>query len=420
MMGNLLDKDQIKTHELSNGLALVAQSMPWLESAAFSLLVPAGSSLDPAEQLGLGNFVCEMVQRGCGARDSRQFVEDLELLGADTAASVSNAHMSFSGAMPAESLFEVLAIYADVVRAPRLPAEQLEDSRLVCLQEIRSAEDDLAQRAMIELRRRHYGDPYGRAGHGTADAVQQIGLSDVRRHWESHFQPSGSILSVAGGIRWAELRDEVERCFADWQPIAPPPLTETPGPGSYGHIPHESSQTHIAVAYPSVPYSDEEYFQARGAVGVLSDGMSSRLFTEVREKRGLCYTVQATCHSLRDRGSVICYAGTTTERAQETLDVLVAELRDLKNGVGADELDRLKARIKSALIMQQESSTSRSSAIAADWYFLERVRTLEEIGAILDRLTCDSINRYLAGHPPTEFTVVTLGEQELEMPSGVS
>jgi predicted Zn-dependent peptidase len=176
----------------------------------------------------------------------------------------------------------------------------------------------------------------------------------------------------------------------------------------------------VAVAYPSVPYPHPDYFQARGAVGVLSDGMSSRLFTEVRENRGLCYTVQASCHSLRDRGSVICYAGTTTERAQETLDVLIGELVKLTDGVRADELDRLKARIKSALIMQQESSTSRSGAIAADWYFLERIRTLDEIGAILDDLTCESINRYLAEHPPTDFTVVTLGERELEMPSAVS
>ena len=119
-------------------------------------------------------------------------------------------------------------------------------------------------------------------------------------------------------------------------------------------------------------------------MGVLSDGMSSRLFTEVREKRGLCYTVYASCHSLKDRGSVICYAGTTTERAQETLDVMFAELVRLEQGIQPDELHRLKARIKSSLIMQQESSTSRSGSIAADWYYLNRVRTLDELGAIID------------------------------------
>jgi predicted Zn-dependent peptidase len=419
-IGKTLVKQEIQTHEFENGLVLVAQSMPWLESAAFALLVPSGCSRDPADQPGLGNFLCEMIQRGCGTRDSRQFVEDLELLGADTSASVSNAHMSFSGAMPAESLFEALEIYSDLIASPHLPADQLEDSRLVCLQEIRSIEDDLASRAMNELRARHYGDPYGRASQGTVAAIEGIGLDEIRRHWEVVFQPKGAILSVAGKVDWEPLRERVEQCFESWQPSVPAALSETPGSGKYYHISHESSQTHLAIAYPSVPYPHKDYFQARGAVGVLSDGMSSRLFTEVRENRGLCYTVQATCHSLRDRGSVICYAGTTTERAQETLEVMISELKQLSEGVRADELGRLKSRIKSSLIMQQESSTARSGAIAADWYFLKHIRTLDEIGAILDRLSCDSINQYLTAHPPSDFTVVTLGEKQLEMPSGVS
>jgi predicted Zn-dependent peptidase len=174
------------------------------------------------------------------------------------------------------------------------------------------------------------------------------------------------------------------------------------------------------LAYTSIPYPHPDYFQARGAVGVLSDGMSSRLFTEVREKRGLCYTVYASCHSLKDRGSVVCYAGTTTERAQETLDVMYGELVRLEQGIEPDELNRLKARIKSSLIMQQESSVSRSGSIAADWYYLNRVRTLDELGAIIDGLTCESINRYLAAHPPRDFCAVTLGAKPLEMPRAIS
>jgi predicted Zn-dependent peptidase len=160
--------------------------------------------------------------------------------------------------------------------------------------------------------------------------------------------------------------------------------------------------------------------QARGAVGVLSDGMSSRLFTEIRENRGLVYAVSAACHSLHDRGSVLCYAGTTTERAQETLDVLTAELLRLADGIQEDELKRLKARIKSALIMQQESSTSRSRSIAFDWYHLGRIRSLDEVGGLVDGLTCESINAYLAEHPPQDMAAVTLGEKPLETPLGIS
>ena len=410
----------IYIHRFDNGLVLLAEPMDWLESAAFSLLVPAGASRDPADRLGLANFVCEMVQRGCGRRDSRQFVADLEMLGADTSSSVSNAHSSFGGAMPAPSLYEALSIYADVVRRPHLPDEQLEDARLVCFQEIRALDDDLPQRVFQELRRLEYGDPFGRSAPGTIESVEQISLEDIQAHFRRTYRPNGAILSVAGRFDWQRLRDHVGELFADWQARDESPLVEVPPRERHRHLPHESSQTHIGVGFRSVPYADPSYFQARGAVGVLSDGMSSRLFTEVREKRGLCYAVYATCHSLRDRGSVLCYAGTTTERAQETLDVLVAELVRLGEGVEEDELARLKAKIKSSLIMQQESSPARSGAIAADWYHRGRVHTVEELGRIVDGLTCESINAYLASHPPRDFSIVTLGERALEKPGGVS
>ena len=188
----------------------------------------------------------------------------------------------------------------------------------------------------------------------------------------------------------------------------------------YEHLPYDSSQTQIGIAYPSVPYRDPDYFQAWGAVGALSGGSSSRLFTEVRERRGLCYSVHASYSTLRDRGGVFCYAGTSVDRAQETLDVILAELARLAKGIAEDEPDRLKARIKSTLIMQQESSAARSTNIARDWYHLGRARTLEELERLVDRLTSRSINAYLAEHPPGDFTVVTLGSRPLEAPVGIS
>ena len=410
----------IYTHQFENGLVLLAEPMEWLESAAFSLLVRAGSSRDPDELTGLANFVGEMVQRGCGSRDSRQFVTDLELLGADTSASVTNAHVHFGGAMPAESLPETLAIYADVVRRPWLPEDQFEDARQVCLQEIRSVEDDLAQKVFQELRLLVYGEPFGRPPQGTLESVERLQPADLQRFVQQNFRPDGAILSVAGQFDWPQLREHVGRLFADWPSHSLPELVERPRHERLRHLPHDSSQTHIGVSYPSVPYAHPDYYQARGAIGVLSDGMSSRLFTEVREKRGLCYAVYAMCHSLRERGSVLCYAGTSTERAQETLDVLLAELERLGHGIEVDELDRLKAKIKSSLIMQQESSPARSSSLAADWYHLGRVQTLDELGSIIDNLSCDSINRDLAANPPRDFTIVTLGANELEARLGIS
>jgi predicted Zn-dependent peptidase len=240
-------------------------------------------------------------------------------------------------------------------------------------------------------------------------------MAEIRRFYEGHYRPNGTILGVAGRIDWPRLRDEIGRLFGDWKPAERAKLVEQATGPAVAHLHHESNQTQIGIAYASAAYRDDDYFQAWGAVGVLSGGMSSRLFTEVREKRGLCYTVYASHHSLKERGSVMCYAGTSAERAQETLDVTLGELHRLAKGIERQELDRLKARIKSALIMQQESSSARSSAIARDWYYLGRVRTLDEIGKLVDGLSCDSINRYLAEHPPAGFTIVTLGPQPLEV-----
>jgi len=397
-------------------LTLVAEEMPWLESAAFAVLVQAGCAHEPAGKLGLASLTCEMAQRGAGKRDSRQFMADLENLGADSSASVSIAHTSFGGAMPAESLPEVLSIYADLIQRPHLPNDQLEDARLGCLQEVKAVEDDLAQKTMQQLRLAHYAEPWGRSSQGTEATVNGLSIADVKRHFQQLYSPRGAILSVAGKIEWARLKDDVQRLFGDWKAAGASMLAETPPPRTYKHIAVDSSQTHIGIALDAVPYSHSDYFQIRGAVGVLSDGMSSRLFTEVREKRGLVYTVYAMIHSLRDRGAILAYAGTTAERAQETLDVMLAELNRLYDGITADEIDRLKGRIKRALIIQQESSPSRAGSIALDWYYLSRVRTMTELSKIIDDLSADSINAYLAAHRPSHFTITTVGRDKLQVP----
>jgi len=412
--------EAIDLETFSNGLVLVAEPMPWLESAAFTLLVPAGCVDEPDGRGGLSGLACEMTLRGAGPRDSRQFIQDLDNLGVERSESVTDAHAGYSGATLAANLAQALAIYADVVRSPRLPDDQLEAARLGLLQDLRAVEDEPAEKVMIELRRRHYPKPWGRPPQGERKALEEITLDEIRRHVAACYRPNGAILGVAGNFSWDALKDTVGSLFGDWQPGDARPVVEAPSGREKAHLPYESNQTHIGIAYPSVPYRHPDYFQAWGAVGVLSGGMSARLFTEVRERRGLCYSVYASYHTVRDHGGVFCYAGTSADRAQETLDVTLGELVRLAKGVEEHELERLKARIKSALIMQQESSSVRSGAVARDWYHLGRVRTLDELGRLVDALTCRSINAYLGEHPPADFTVVTLGPRELEVRLGVS
>ncbi len=405
----------IHSHVFSNGLALVAEPIASLESAAFSLLTPAGCAYDPADRGGLSAMVCEMALRGCGSRNSRQFIEDLENLGVEHGESVSDAHTSYSGATLAKNLPAVLEIYADLLRRPHMPADQLEAGRLAAIQELRAIEDEPGHKVMLELKRRHYPAPYGRPSEGSMASLEAITMDEIAAQYKKTCRPNGTILGVAGRIDWPQLRDQVEKLLGDWPRVEVPELAVAQRGTRREHLDYESNQTQIGIAYDSIPYNHPDYFQASGAVGVLSGGFSSRLFSEVREKRGLCYSVYASYHTLRDRGSVMCYSGTSAENAQQTLDVILQELNRLPQGILPDELTRLKTRVKSGLVTSQESSYGRSSAVARDWYHLGRVRTLEEVGKIVDGLTVDSINGYLAKHPPGDFSIVTLGPKPLKM-----
>jgi predicted Zn-dependent peptidase len=176
------------------------------------------------------------------------------------------------------------------------------------------------------------------------------------------------------------------------------------------------SQTHIGFSFDAVPYGHEDYFRMRAGVGVLSDGTSSRLFDRVREQRGLCYTVMANCHSLPAAAGVFGYAGTTPERAQETLDVTLGEIEHLADGLEPGELERWKVRIQSNLIMEQESSASRASSLASDFVQLGRVMPTAELESRIESLTSDDVRDYWAAHPPAQYRIVTLGSQKLETP----
>ena len=410
----------IKIEQLANGMVLLAEPMEWLESVSCCFLLPAGCAYDPSDRLGLSNFTCEMVQRGCGARNSREFTEELDFLGIERSCSISAAHTIFGAAMPHQSLAQGLAIYSDMLQQPHLPAKQLEDGRGVCLQELYSLQDDLPQRVMTALRGACYPDPWGRVSCGNEAAINAISRDELVTFHQQRYQPQGAVLAVAGRFDWESLREQVHRCFDVWaaQPVSEPASGDRGG--RYHHLPHASAQTHIAVGFATVPYSHEDYYQARSAVGVLSDGMSSRLFTQVREKEGLAYTVFASLHSLRTAAMVTTYAATSTDRAQQSLDAILTELVRMGEGVTEDELRRLKARIKSSLIMSQESSPSRAMGIAGDWYHLGAVRSLQQIGELVDHVTCETLNAYLANNPPRDFTVVTLGENRLEVNHGVS
>lgn len=415
--------DRIFRHQFDNGLVLVADRMPWLQTAAFSVAMPAGCRFDPAGKAGLANLSCELAFRETESLDSHALVETLDGLGCDYYSNTTVLSTYFGGALPADQLDAALAVYADVVRHPRLAPTWLEEARLACIQEIEAMEDDLAGKAMSRLRQLHYGEPWGRLPEGDLTSVNAIGLDDIRAFASDHYRPEKTIVAVAGKFEFDALRQTVGRLMGDWKGrngAARNGLAHKSGPALERHISVASKQTHIGLAWPALSYEDPRWHLARGAMGVLSDGLSSRLFREVRERRGLCYAVMASLHSAPGRGASFAYCGTTSEAAQESLDVMVAEIRRLREGISADELRRLKTQVRSGLIMQQESCRARVGTLVNDLLLLGRLRPVDELGNLIESISLDEINSFLADEPAGPFELVTLGEHPLELDRAVS
>lgn len=397
-------------------MVLLAEHMEHVRSAALNFLVPAGCAYDPPGGKGTASIFSEIITRGAGKRSSRELSLALDNLGLDRDESTGQIHMRFWGATVAKNIPAALEIYADILRRPHLPDDELSPVQALALQDIQSLEDEPRGKVIVELRKRYWPAPYGNDRRGTPQDIAKITPNKIRKFYRDTFGPRDTILSVAGNIDWPRLKEQVETLFGDWESTSDRPLQTKEGPGGIKHLKKDTTQTQIAIAYPSVPFGHPDYYTANGAIQVLSGGMGARLFTEVREKRGLCYSVSASHQTFKDRACVIVYAGSTNERAQETLDVTVAELNRLCEGVSDEEVQRVKAGLKSSVIMQQESTSSRAGSLAGDWYYLGRIRPREEIQAAIDGLSSKKIVEHVKKCPVRDFTLVTLGPKSLKAP----
>lgn len=410
-------EEVVQVVQLPNGLTILAQPMPWLRTAAFAMAVRAGVECEPGDRGGLAGLMCEMMQRGAGPYSSRDVVELQDNLGLDHSAGVSAALASFGAAMPGSSLPDALKLYAEIIRRPHLPGDQLDDARMGAMHEVRAVRDEPTQQVILRLKRMQYGPRDGRPTCGDEAGLEAITMSDLHDFYAKRYRPAGAMLAIAGNFDPDRIIALAEDLYGDWQgELLEIPQDQSGQPG-YEHIQQESSQTHIGWSFDSIPLSDPDYYVMRAGVGILSDGMSSRLFDRVREQRGLCYSVSLSAHSLQTRGAILGYAGTTPERAQETLDVSLREIESLQDGIEQAELDRLKVRVQSSVIMEQESSWSRVSSLISDWYHRGRVVTMRELEERIEALRVEDIVAYWRNHPPGGYRIVTLGQQPLNVPA---
>ena len=397
-------------HTFPNGLQVVGQRMPSLSSATFGVQFGAGTKDEPTEQLGLAHLMESMMFQGTRSRTVRQLTEAFETLGARKGGSTSTETSTYWCQLVARQLDPALDLMADLLLEPTFPAEEFEQMRQVALQTIRRREDEPMSRLSDLLLEQFYlGSNLGRRMIGTRESVEALTSEDLRAFWNTLYRPGNALFAIAGNFDWDHLIQRLDALFGSWAGQGTPNAAEKPTYGNRVVLQHyDGQQEHIGLAAPNVTFGDPDYYAAQLASEIFGGGMTSRLFAEVREKRGLVYSVSSRFGASSVTGRFHLYAGTTPEKAHETMQVMIEEMRKLESeGVTDDELRRAKVQLKSELVMHAETSSARMGAIAHSWWFEHRLKTIQEVREAIDAVTSEQILGLLKRFPLTEPLVVT-------------
>ena len=413
--------DKISVTQLSNGLTLIVEEIPDVASAAYGLAIPGGLVLDKKGRVGSALILADLLSRGAGGLNSVELSNAFETIGVSHGEGGGGDKFSLRGSLLADNLPEALKLLSYMVLSPTLPKDEIPSIQSLLLQDIESLKDNPAQRASSTLWERYAPEPWNRRGLGYEEDIKATTQKDISEQWKKFFKPAGSALSIAGNVKKDDVIRLVESYFGKWTGNAEAiPKFGTVAPATVHHLQEESAQLQIVLAYPSAYFGHPLYYPAKVATTVLSGGMFGRLFIEVREKRGLCYSVNASHSASAQNGTVVAYAGTTAERANETLDVLVHELRNAKGTVTDQELHRAKVHIKSSLIIGEESTSSRCSSHSQDWWINKKLRSLDEIITAIDAVTLADLDDVFEEFPVDKASLLTLGNRVLTMPAANS
>lgn len=409
----------ISTTTLRCGTTLIVETIDGVRSAALSWSLPCGHALDPADKLGRAAMWEELLLRGAGALDSRAQADAFDRLGASRGTDPAALSFRISTTALGDRLRDVLPLLVDMVRAPRMEPEAIDAARDLALQALDALRDEPQERAGHLLRQTHMPAPLDRTGLGTADGLAALSRDDLLAGWASAASPTPGVIAAAGQVNAETLEADLNRLLRDWRGSTPEPtIGPTPARG-YAHEDDATNQVQVLAALDAPPEPHPDSILEKFAVSVLSGGMSGRLFTEVREKRGLCYSVSAGYRGERDFGTTTAYVGTTPERAQESLDVLWAQLVHATTPEGRvtpAEFAKAKVGMKSALVFSGESTSARAGSLASDFRRLGRARSLDEMSRAIDAVSLDALNDYLARRSLARPSIVTLGPRALRSP----
>lgn len=356
----------VQTSAIANGMRVVTHAMPHLETASLGVWVGTGARAETAEQHGISHLLEHMAFKGTDRRSARDIAEEIESAGGDLNAATSLETTTYHARMLKDDIGLAIDILADILRNPKFDAGELAREQDVILQEIAAAGDspedeayDLAQDAAFP------DQALGRTILGTKKSVRGHTPRDLSAYMKSSYVPGAMVLAAAGALDHDQLVKLAQDAFGDMPRAVPAAPAAAAYRGGFRRSQKSFEQSHIILAYEGPSYRDEAIYAGQILSGILGGGMSSRLFQEAREARGLCYAIYSYCWGLSDTGLFGVHAATGPDQVLELAQVILSELEKLTHDLVSDaEIARAKAQLKSGLLMSLESSGSRAEQLA--------------------------------------------------------
>ena len=371
-------------HRLSNGLTIVADPMPGAQSAAVGIYAGVGSRFEPDGKGGLAHMVEHMVFKGAGSRNARAIAEEIEDVGGQLNAWTSRDQTVFHARTLRADVPLALELIADLIRAPHFDADELEREKGVILSElgeIHDSPEDLAGDLLFEAA--FAGQPFGRPVIGTEQSIRAFSRGDLTGWTERQLTPDRLLLVATGAVEDDQLLRLAEQLFGDMaaSPSLPPELAHFTGGQKIDR--RQFEQAHWSLAYPSVPAADPAMPATTLFTQALGGGMSSRLFQQLREERGLCYSVYAWTHGFADGGMVAITAATDRADAAISLQLAREVIQQTAETLTEAELTRARAQVEASLLMSLETVQGRADHHARSVELFGRIVAVDEVLAEL-------------------------------------
>ena len=381
----------VEVTTLKSGINVVTDTMPHLETASLGVWVASGSRDERRDEHGISHFLEHMAFKGTRRRSARQIAEEIEAVGGDLNAATGAESTIYHARMLKADVPLALDVLADILSEPTFEREEVIREQSVIVQEIGAVTDTPDDLVFEHLNAIAFPDQsLGRSILGTATTVRSFDGRILRDYLARNYRAPDMVVAAAGAVDHAAVVADVEQRFASFAgPASPLPEPARFGGGSHVEK-RELEQVHIAMALPGIAVTDPTVYSLEAFTSILGGGMSSRLFQEARERRGLCYTISSFHMPYSDIGIFCLYAGTDAADTAELMRVIVGEIAGTADSISEPEIARSKAQMKAGLLMALESSGARIEQLARQMITRGRPIPADELVEKVDAVTVES------------------------------